>query len=46
MTHTPINDEDKKIEFDNAANGIIGLESAFGLLGKHILHPQISPFIN
>lgn len=30
-------DEDKKIEFDNAANGIIGLETAFGLLGKNIL---------
>jgi len=35
--HTPITDEYKKIEFDNAANGIIGLETAFGLLGKHIL---------
>ena len=30
-------DEHKKIEFDNAANGIIGLETAFGLLGKYIL---------
>lgn len=38
--HTPITQEQKKIEFDNASNGIIGLESAFGLLGKHIL-PQI-----
>ena len=35
--HTPITNEYKKIEFDNAANGIIGLETAFGLLGKHIL---------
>tara|TARA_B100000945_G_C20394425_1_gene604038 strand:- start:327 stop:1592 length:1266 start_codon:yes stop_codon:yes gene_type:complete len=35
--HSPVNDEYKKIEFDNAANGIIGLESAFGLLGKYIL---------
>ena len=35
--HSPINDEYKKIEFDNAENGIIGLESAFGLLGKYIL---------
>jgi dihydroorotase len=35
--HSPITDEDKKIEFDNAANGIIGLETAFGLLGKNIL---------
>ena len=38
--HTPITNELKKIEFDNAANGIIGLESAFGLLSKHII-PQI-----
>lgn len=35
--HTPITNEFKKIDFDNAANGIIGLETAFGLLGKHIL---------
>lgn len=35
--HSPITDEYKKIDFDNAANGIIGLETAFGLLGKHIL---------
>ncbi len=34
--HTPISDEHKKVEFDNALNGIIGLESAFGLLCKHI----------
>lgn len=38
--HSPINDEDKKIDFDSAANGIIGLETAFGLLGKYIL-PKI-----
>ena len=38
--HTPVTDENKKVEFDNALNGIIGLESAFGLLGKHIL-PEI-----
>ncbi len=38
--HTPQDVENKKIEFDNAANGIIGLETAFGLLGKHIL-PKI-----
>jgi len=38
--HTPQNEENKKIEFDNAANGIIGLETAFGLLGKYIL-PKI-----
>ena len=34
--HTPISDENKKIEFDNALFGIIGLESAFGLLCNHI----------
>jgi dihydroorotase len=39
--HSPITDEYKKIEFENAAYGIIGLESAFGLLGKYIL-----PYIN
>jgi len=38
--HSPQNDEHKRVEFDNAADGIIGLESAFGLLGKHLL-PQI-----
>ena len=38
--HTPIANEYKKIEFDNAANGIIALETAFGLLGKYIL-PKI-----
>ncbi len=38
--HSPITDEDKKIDFENASNGIIGLETAFGLLGKHIL-PKI-----
>jgi dihydroorotase len=35
--HTPQDTENKKIEFDNAAFGIIGLESAFGLIGKHLL---------
>ncbi|MAW21009.1 MAG: dihydroorotase [Flavobacteriales bacterium] len=35
--HSPINNEYKKIEFDNAKDGIIGLETAFGLLGKYIL---------
>ena len=35
--HSPITDEYKKTDFDSAANGIIGLETAFGLLGKHIL---------
>lgn len=44
--HSPISDEYKKIEFDNAANGIIGLETAFGLLGKHILpHIGLSTLI-
>ena len=44
--HTPITNEYKKIDFDNAANGIIGLETAFGLLGKHILpHLDLSTLI-
>ncbi len=30
--HTPLNIELKEVEFDNAANGTIGLESAFGAL--------------
>ncbi len=44
--HSPQEEELKKIEFDNAANGIIGLESAFGLLGKHLLpHLELSQLI-
>ena len=44
--HTPQNEENKKIEFDNAENGIIGLESAFGLLGKYVLpHIELSQLI-
>ena len=38
--HSPQDDEHKRVEFDNAADGIIGLESAFGLLGKYLL-PQL-----
>ena len=38
--HSPQDEEYKRVEFDNAAEGIIGLESAFGLLGKHLL-PQL-----
>ncbi len=38
--HTPFEEERKKIEFSNAAYGIIGLESGFGLLCKHIV-PKI-----
>ncbi|WP_158977739.1 dihydroorotase family protein [Cellulophaga sp. L1A9] len=32
--HTPLNVEEKIIEFDNAAYGTIGLESAFGALNQ------------
>lgn len=32
--HTPMNIEEKKMEFDNAAYGSIGLESAFGILNR------------
>ena len=38
--HTPQDEVDKMVEFENAAYGIIGLESAFGLLCKHIV-PKI-----
>ncbi len=34
--HSPEDQENKKTEFDNAAFGILGLETLFGLLGKHI----------
>ncbi len=30
--HTPMNIEEKRVEFDNAAYGTIGLQSAFGIL--------------
>ena len=44
--HSPQDEENKKIEFDNAANGIIGLESAFGLLCKHLTpHIELSQLI-
>ena len=44
--HSPQDDEHKRVEFDNAADGIIGLESAFGLLGKHLLpHLGLSQII-
>ena len=32
--HTPMNIEEKRVEFDNAAFGTIGLESAFGVLNQ------------
>ena len=32
--HTPMNIEEKRVEFDNASNGTIGLESAFGSLNQ------------
>ncbi len=34
--HSPEDEENKKREFDNATFGILGLETLFGLLGKHI----------
>ena len=44
--HSPQDDEHKRVEFDNAKNGIIGLESAFGLLGKHLVpHLGLSQII-
>ncbi|SHJ67289.1 dihydroorotase [Pseudozobellia thermophila] len=32
--HTPLNIEEKRVEFDNAAYGSLGLESAFGVLNQ------------
>ncbi|MGX1930367.1 dihydroorotase [Flagellimonas sp. 2504JD4-2] len=32
--HLPIDVEEKRVEFDNAANGTIGMESAFGSLNR------------
>lgn len=32
--HEPVNIENKKLEFENATAGILGLESCFGLLNK------------
>lgn len=32
--HTPIDIEEKRVEFDNAAYGTIGLENAFGILNQ------------
>lgn len=34
--HTPLNIDEKNVEFEQALNGIIGLESAFGLLNKKL----------
>lgn len=34
--HSPEDEDNKKTEFDNAAFGIIGLETAFGIIGKHL----------
>ena len=34
--HSPEDEENKKTEFDNAEFGIIGLETAFGIIGKHL----------
>jgi dihydroorotase len=33
--HRPQDIESKEVEFDNASNGMIGLESAFGLINSH-----------
>lgn len=32
--HIPMNIEEKRVEFDNAAHGTIGLETAFGILNQ------------
>lgn len=44
--HSPENEENKKTEFDNAAFGIIGLETAFGLINKYLSnHLSLSKII-
>ena len=44
--HSPENEENKKTEFNNAAFGIIGLETAFGLIGKYLSkHLSLSEII-
>ena len=35
--HSPEDEENKKMEFDNAKFGILGLETAFGLICKNLL---------
>ena len=45
--HNPFEEETKKLEFDNAEFGIIGLESAFGLINKHLeKHLTLNEIIN
>ena len=36
--HSPEDIESKKVEFDNAKFGILGLETMFGLIGKNLLN--------
>lgn len=36
--HTPLNIDEKNVEFEHAEFGMIGLESAFGLLNKKLEH--------
>ena len=45
--HSPQENENKKIEFDNAEFGVIGLESAFGLINKNLEnHLSLEEIIN
>lgn len=39
--HAPHTQEDKEVEFDAAPPGLIGLETAFGLVVKELVHPGI-----
>ena len=43
--HNPIDVEHKKVEFDNALYGSIGLESAFGALNKIFTHEETVKFL-
>lgn len=39
--HAPHTQEDKEVEFDAAPPGLIGLETAFGLVVKELVHPGV-----
>lgn len=39
--HAPHTEQEKRVEFDNAPNGIIGLETALGLACTHLLQTNV-----
>jgi dihydroorotase len=42
--HAPHRDEDKMLEFDDASFGVIGLETAFGIVMTELFHGEKWPF--